>query len=54
MFILDHSFDLVSHFRIEFFETGNTVTLEGTLALDLDFGYGYSYELLLENAKAID
>ena len=38
----------------EFFETGNTVTLEGTLALDLDFGYGYSYELLLENAKAID
>jgi hypothetical protein len=38
----------------EFFETGNTVTLEGTLALNLDFGYGYSYELLLENAKAVD
>jgi hypothetical protein len=37
----------------EFFETGNTITLEGILALNRDFGYGYSYELLLENASAV-
>ena len=38
----------------EYFETGNTITLEGVLALNRDFGYGYSYELLLENATAAD
>jgi hypothetical protein len=37
----------------EYFESGVTVTLEGTLALNRDFGYGYSYELLLENATAV-
>ncbi|MGW8317407.1 MAG: GW dipeptide domain-containing protein [Bacteroidales bacterium] len=37
----------------EYFETGNTVTLEGVLALNRDFGYGYNYELLLENATAV-
>ena len=37
----------------EFFETGNTVTLEGILALNRDFGYGYSYEILLENATSV-
>jgi len=32
---------------------GETVTLEGVIALDKDFGYGYSYEVLLENAVLI-
>jgi hypothetical protein len=45
-------FDLTAT-TAEFFETGNTITLEGTLALNRDFGYGYSYELLLENATAV-
>ena len=30
---------------------GDTVLVEGVLALNKDFGYGYKYELLLENAK---
>jgi GW (Gly-Tryp) dipeptide domain len=37
----------------ESFEVGTIVTVEGTLALDRDFGYGYSYELLVEEAKAV-
>lgn len=46
-------FDLTAT-SVEYFETGNTVSLEGILALNRDFGYGYSYELLLENATAVD
>jgi len=29
---------------------GDTVTLEGKIALNKDFGYGYAYEVLLEDA----
>jgi hypothetical protein len=46
-------FDLTAT-SFENFESGHTVTLEGILALNRDFGYGYSYELLLENATAVD
>jgi hypothetical protein len=46
------SFDLTAT-SDESFETGSTVILEGTLALNKDFGYGYSYQLLLENAVSI-
>lgn len=46
-------FDLTAT-STEYFETGNTITLEGVLALNRDFGYGYNYELLLENATAVD
>lgn len=38
----------------EGFEVGSIVTVEGVLALDLDFGYGYSYEILLEEATALE
>lgn len=48
----DGKFDLTATSE-EFFEEGNTITLEGVLALNRDFGYGYSYELLLENATAV-
>jgi len=48
----DGKFDLTATSE-EFFEEGNTITLEGTLALNRDFGYGYSYDLLLENATAV-
>jgi hypothetical protein len=34
-------------------ETGNTIIIEGKVALDKDFGYGYAYPLLLEEAKII-
>jgi len=37
----------------ESFQVGSTITIEGVLALNKDFGYGYSYELLLEEAKAV-
>ncbi len=30
---------------------GDTVLVNGTLALEKDFGYGYKYEVLVENAK---
>jgi hypothetical protein len=49
----DGRFDLTAT-SFEDFETGHTVTLEGILALNRDFGYGYSYELLLENATAVE
>jgi aspartyl/asparaginyl-tRNA synthetase len=32
-------------------DPGDTVLVEGVLALNKDFGYGYKYELLVENAK---
>jgi hypothetical protein len=34
-------------------EVGQTVTFEGTIALDKDFGYGYVYSILMENGKQI-
>jgi len=34
-------------------ETGNTIIIEGIVALDKDFGYGYAYPLLIEEAKII-
>jgi hypothetical protein len=46
-------FDLAAT-STETFEVGSTVVLEGVLAADLDFGYGYTYEILLENATAVD
>lgn len=30
---------------------GDTILVEGNLALDKDFGYGYKYEILVEEAK---
>lgn len=36
------------------FQTGSIVTLEGVLAVNKDFGYGYKYEILLEEATAVD
>lgn len=30
---------------------GQTIVIEGNVALDRDFGYGYFYELLIEDAK---
>lgn len=38
----------------ESFEVGTIVSVEGVVALNKDFGYGYSYELLMENAKAVE
>jgi hypothetical protein len=32
-------------------EVGQTITFEGTIALDKDFGYGYVYSILMEDAK---
>lgn len=45
-------FDLTAT-SLESFEVGSVVTLEGILALNKDFGYGYSYEILLEEATAV-
>ncbi len=45
-------FDLTATTDIEV-AIGETVTLEGKVAVDKDFGYGYSYEILLEDAKLI-
>jgi hypothetical protein len=39
---------------LESFQKGSVVTLEGTLVLNKDFGYGYTYEILLENATAVN
>jgi hypothetical protein len=39
---------------VEPFEVGSVVTVEGVVALNRDFGYGYSYEILLEEATAIE
>jgi hypothetical protein len=38
----------------ENFAEGTVVTVEGVLAVNKDFGYGYSYEILLEQAKAVE
>jgi hypothetical protein len=46
-------FDLTAT-SLESFEVGSTVTIEGILALNRDFGYGYSYEILLEEATAVE
>jgi len=35
------------------FAVGDTVTLEGLVAVDKDFGYGYFYELILEEAAVL-
>ena len=32
-------------------EAGDTVLVQGALAVDKDFGFGYKYEVLVENAK---
>lgn len=45
-------FDLTAT-SLESFEVGSVVTLDGILALNKDFGYGYSYEILLEEATAV-
>ena len=45
-------FDLTAT-TLQSFEVGETVLIEGTVALNKDFGYGYSYEILLENAKEL-
>lgn len=33
---------------------GDTVTLEGKIALDRDFGYGYFYEVIMEDGKLVN
>jgi hypothetical protein len=33
---------------------GDVVTYKGTVAVNKDFGMGYFYELILENAEAIE
>lgn len=38
----------------EGFAEGSVITLEGVLAINKDFGYGYAYEILLEEAKAVE
>jgi len=45
-------FDLTATTDIEV-AVGETIILEGKVALDKDFGYGYFYEILLEDAKLI-
>lgn len=45
-------FDLTATTDLEA-TVGDTVTLEGMIALGKDFGYGYSYEILMENAKLV-
>jgi hypothetical protein len=45
-------FDLTATTDIEV-AVGETITLEGKVAVGKDFGYGYSYEILLENAKIV-
>lgn len=37
----------------EDFQLGNVIVLEGKILLNQDFGYGYSYEILMENATAV-
>jgi hypothetical protein len=37
----------------ELVTVGETVIIEGKLALDKDFGYGYSYNVLLEEGKIV-
>ncbi len=32
---------------------GDTITFEGTIALDKDFGYGYEYDVLMEDGKPV-
>jgi hypothetical protein len=46
-------FDLTAT-STEPFEVGMVVTMEGILAINKDFGYGYNYEILLEEAKAVN
>jgi hypothetical protein len=38
---------------MEVAEIGQTITFEGTIALDKDFGYGYVYSILMEDAKTV-
>lgn len=49
----DGKFDLTATSNEGFVE-GAVITLEGVLAVNKDFGYGYSYEILLEQAKAVE
>ncbi len=35
-------------------EEGNVVTFEGVIRLDKDFGAGYAYDVIMEDAKAIE
>ncbi|MFH1121046.1 MAG: DNA-binding protein [Bacteroidota bacterium] len=35
-------------------EEGNVVTFEGIIQLDKDFGAGYAYDVIMEDAKAIE
>ena len=34
-------------------KVGDTVTLQGVIALDKDFGFGYFYEVIMEDAKLV-
>ena len=49
----DGKYDLTATSSQNFAE-GEVVTLEGVLVVNKDFGYGYSYEILLEQAKAVE
>ena len=48
----DGKFDLTATSQ-DPFQVGQVVTIEGVLSVDLDFGYGYTYEILLEEATAV-
>ena len=45
-------FDLTVTTDIEV-KVGDTITLEGAIALDKDFGFGYKYEVIMEDAKLV-
>ena len=45
----DGKFDLTVTTNV-LVKVGDTITLEGKIALDKDFGYGYAYEVLMEDA----
>lgn len=49
----DGSYDLTVT-TSEIFSEGMIATFEGTVALNKDFGAGYAYDVLLEDASAID
>ncbi len=37
----------------EMVQTGQTVTVEGTLKTNIDYGYGYSYSVMIQDAKIV-
>ncbi len=48
----DGNFDLIATSQMPV-SIGDTVVLQGIVALDKDFGYGYFYKLIMEDCKVI-